>query len=477
MARLTALTALIVWPALLHSQHSTLSPRAGLRSTLDSVVEATARRLPLAGVSVLAMHGEDTLVAHAAGYADLENRVPASLGTVYQISSLTKQFTAAAILQLVERGAIRLEDDIGKYVPEYSRQKKPVTILQLLNHSSGIRDFDDIGDRFWDLAGREVPQREVLSLIRDQPYDFAPGTRWYYSNTGYYLLGVLLERVTGRTYADYIRDQVARPAGLTGTNYCDRRQLLANRARGYDAVGADFLNAPRMSSGSLSASTGLCSTVRDLVAWSRALQSGKVVSRESYRLMTTPVGSAARADPPYGFGLWVINHEGKQYISHLGQIGGFSAVLSTSSDSIIIAVLTNTSGPGAISLGQQLGAVIRQTPPPPVEGPLLQARPQRRPLTPAERKRYAGRYEMRDIREDGSAGSRVLSLDVLDENGRLVAQLTGDPVEELVRVDHDRFVGLLRPDLEFRFTIRRERADSVAHQGPYGQYKGPRVRD
>lgn len=84
---------------------------------------------------------------------------------------------------------------------------------------------------------------------------------------------------------------------------------------------------------------------------------------------------------------------------------------------------------------------------------------------------------MRDIREDGSAGSRVLSLDVLDENGRLVAQLTGDPVEELVRVDHDRFVGLLRPDLEFRFTIRRERADSVAHQGPYGQYKGPRVRD
>ena len=478
MFRMSVLAILMLSPTLIHPQSPTaLSNRAGLRPSLDSLVEATTRTLPLAGASVLALHGDDTLVAHAAGYADLENRVPATLSTVYQISSITKQFTAAAILQLVERGAIRLEDEIRKYVPEYSRERKPVTILQLLNHTSGVRDFDDIGDRFFELQGREVPQKTVLSLIRDQPLDFAPGTRWHYSNSGYYLLGVLLERVTGQTYAQYIRDQVARPAGLTSTTYCDNRLLLPHRARGYDAIGVEFLNAPRSGGASGFSTTGLCSTAGDLVTWARALQSGKVINSTSYRAMTTPVGAAARASPPYGFGVWVIDYEGKRYISHLGQMGGYSAVLSSSSDSVIIAVLTNTSGNGATILGQQLGSVIRHTPPPPLERASALARPARKPLTQVERRRYVGRYALREVRDDSSAGPRTVTLEVFEENGRLAAQLTGDPVEELVGVDQENFVALMRPDLKFRFTIGRGRATSVDHQGPYGRYAGPRIGD
>jgi D-alanyl-D-alanine carboxypeptidase len=466
---------LILFPSLLHSQSpEAVSNRPGLRASLDSLVEATIRSLPLAGASVVALRGDDTLVAHAAGYANLESRVPARLSTVYRISSLTKQFTAAAILQQVERGTIRLEDEIGKYVPEFSREKKPVTILQLLNHTSGIRDFDDIGDRYFALAGREVPQREVLSLIRDQPLDFTPGSRWYYSNTGYYLLGVLLERVTGKTYADYIRDEIARPAGLTSTTVCHNQLLLPSRAQGYDVVGVNFLNAPPPSAASLFSTTGLCSTAGDLVAWVRALQSGKVISNASYRAMTTPVGAAARADPPYGFGVWVIHYKGKRYISHLGQIGGFSAVLSSSSDSVVIAVLTNTSGNGATTLGQQLGSVIRQEPPPPLPDPTPLNRPVRTPLTQAERRRYVGRYQLREVRDDGSTGRRMVTLEVFEENGRLAAQLTGDPVEELVRVKQEHFVAFMRPDLRFRFTVREGRAAAVAHEGPYGRYAGPR---
>jgi CubicO group peptidase (beta-lactamase class C family) len=475
---MSVLMILILSPTLLHPQSpGTVSNRAGIRASLDSLVEATTRSLPLAGASVLALHGEDTLVAHAAGYADLENRVPASLGTVYRIISLTKQFTAAAILQLVERGAIRLEDDLGKYVPEYSKQKKPVTILQLLNHTSGVRDFDDIGDRFWDLAGREASQKEFLSLIRDQPLDFTPGTRWYYSNTGYYLLGVLLERVTGQTYAEYIREHVARPAGLTATTYCDNRLLLVNRAQGYDAVGVEFLNAPRMSGASGFSTAGLCSTATDLVTWARALASGKVISNASYQLMITPVGAAARASPPYGFGVWVIDHEGRRYISHLGQAGGYSAVLSSSSDSVTIAVLTNTSGSGATVLGQQLGSMIRQMPPPPLQRASKLTQPSRKPLSQTERKRYVGRYRLREIRDDGSLGIRRVTLEVFEENGRLAAQLTGDPVEELVSIDGDNFVALLRPDLHFRFIVKQGGAASVTHVGPYGRYEGPRSRD
>lgn len=476
MSRVLVLAVLMLSPTPLHPQlPPASSKRAELRAALDSVVEATTRTLPLAGASVLVLHGDDTLVAHAAGYADLENRVPATLATVYQISSLTKQFTAAAILQLVERGMIRLEEEIRKYVPEYTREKKPVTILQLLNHTSGVRDFDDIGDPFFELQGRDVRQETVLSLIRDQPLDFVPGTRWHYSNSGYYLLGVLLERVTGQTYADYIRDQVARPAGLTSTTACDNRQLLAHRSRGYDAVGLEFLNAPRMSPSSVFSSVGLCSSARDLVTWARALQSGKVINRASYRAMTTPVGAAARASPPYGFGVWVIDYEGKRYISHLGQMGGYSAVLSSSSDSVFITVLTNTSGSGATILGQQLGSMIRQTPAPPVERGSALARPGRRPLPQAERRRYVGRYMLREVRDDGSAGPRKVTLEVFEENGRMAAQLTGDPVEELVALDQENFVSLVRPDLKFRFTVGKGRATRVTHQGPYGRYAGSRA--
>ncbi len=472
------LAILMFSPALLHPQSPTTpSNRAELRASLDSLVEATTATLPLAGASVLALRGDDTLVAHAAGHADLENRVPATLATVYQISSLTKQFTATAILQLVERGAIRLQDEIGKYIPEYSRAKKPVTILHLLNHTSGVRDFDDIGDRFFELQGREVSQKTVLSLIRDQPLDFAPGTRWHYSNSGYYLLGVLLERVTGQTYADYIRDHVARPAGLTNTSICNNRLLLPHRARGYEAIGVEFLNAPRMSEASGFSSTGLCSTAPDLVTWARALRSGKVISTASYRAMITPIGAAARASPPYGFGVWVIDYKGKQYISHLGQMGGYSAVLSSSSDSVFIAVLTNTSGSGATVLGQQLGSVIRGTPPPPLERASALPRPARKPVAPADRRRYVGRYAMREVQDDGLAGTRSVTLEVVEVNGRLTAQLTGDPVEELVPLDRENFVALMRPDLKFRFNISEGRATRVSHEGPYGRYAGPRLAE
>lgn len=170
-------------PAVLQSQTPSKKPdSATQRSRLDSIIRASLVDLPLASASVAILRGDDTLLWTAQGYADLENRVPASPSTVYRIGSITKQFTAAAILQQVERGAVRLDDDVAKYVPEYSSRGKRVTIRQLLNHTSGIKDISDLGDAFSRTLRVDVPQNDVLALIRDQPFNFEPGSNWSYNN-------------------------------------------------------------------------------------------------------------------------------------------------------------------------------------------------------------------------------------------------------------------------------------------------------
>jgi D-alanyl-D-alanine carboxypeptidase len=466
-------------PVILQSQSQTPSKKPDsttLRSRLDSIVRAALVDLPLASASVAILRGQDTLLLTAQGYADLENRVPASPSTVYRIGSITKQFTAAAILQQVDRGAIRLDDDVAKYVPEYSSRGKRVTIRQLLNHTSGIKDISDLGDAFSRTLRVDVPQKDVLALIRDQPFNFEPGSNWSYNNTGYYLLGVVLERVTGTPYADYIRDQVARPAGLAATTSCDSRSLLLRRARGYDAVGRDFLNATYMSMNLLSA-VGLCSTAGDLVTWARALQSGKVISRESYSLMTTPEGAAARASPPYGFGMAVIKHRGRRYLSHVGLVAGFGAVVSMSSDSVVIAVVINTTGFGASILGGHLGAATRGETGPTFQKASRLEQPEGKPLTRSQRRRYIGRYALREVRDDSLTSPDVVTLQVYDENGRLTAQLTGDPPETLTLVGDHEFLARARPDMHFTFTVRREQATRVTFVGPDGKYQGARVSD
>ena len=466
-------------PAALHGQTIPTSlNHMTLRGQLDSIVQASLVDLPLASASVGVLQGSDTLAWTAKGYADLENRVPATPATVYRIGSITKQFTAAAILQQVERGRISLDDNIAKYVPEYSSQRKHVTIRQLLNHTSGIRDLNDLGDPFVGRIALDLPQKDVLAQVRNQPFSFEPGTRWSYNNTGYYLLGVILERVTGQAYGDYLEEHVFRPAGLSATSGCDARGLIPHRARGYDPVGVDFVNAQYMSMTTPFSVAGLCSTAGDLAAWARALRSGKVISRESYRLMATPEGAAARAKPPYGFGVWVIESGGRRYISHLGQMAGFNGVLSESfPDSLTIVVLTNTSGLGASTLGGRLGAAIHGTSPPTFERAANLAQPRGRPLTSSERRRYLGRYALREVRDDNSTVPGVVTLQVFDENGRLTAQLTGDPPEVLIATGEHRFLVSGRPDMQFSFEIQGGRATRVTFVGPYGAYKGARISD
>jgi CubicO group peptidase (beta-lactamase class C family) len=468
--RPTLMFALLsIWPPLLQGQE--------LTRRLDSLVHASIADLNLAGVSVVVLRGSDTLAWQAAGYSDLENSVRADLNTVYRVGSITKQYTAAAILQQVEKGSIALDDKIGKFLPECSKYCGEVTVRQLLNHTSGIKNFTDLGDPFLVVYSRDLAQRDVLALVTGRPLDFRPGTRWSYNNSGYYLLGVILERVTTQPYAEYLKEHLWGPAGLEATRYCDARPLIAHRARGYDAVGSSFTNAGYHSTTVPFSAAGLCSTAGDLVRWARALRSGTVISPAAYRSMTTPTGAAKTVEQPYGMGAWVTDAKGRRYVSLFGQMDGFNAVLwDTPTDSLTIAVLTNTSGTGSVTLGRQLSSVLLGTPAPSIEKteepPGAGAG---RALTATERRRYIGRYRLPAIRDGDPKLGGTVTLHVFDENGRLTAQLTGDRPEPLSALGGHRFVYAGRPDVSLTFFLHQGRAGRARIVAPDGSAEGPRI--
>ena len=263
--------------------------RGALVARIDSLVEAELRDGPTVGMSVAVYRRGELLHAKGYGFADLEQRVPASVETVYRLGSVTKQFTAAAVLQLAEQGKISLDEDFTRYLPDFSTGGRRVSVTQLLNHTSGIKSYTSLGEAVSRDSFRvDLPPARLLALIRSQPFDFEPGTSWLYNNSGFYLLGQIIERVSGESYADYLRHHLFEPLGLESTSYCDERAVVRHRAKGYDRAEHGFRNTTPISMSIPYAAGSLCSTVLDLVAWRRALANGRVISRASYQRMIAP---------------------------------------------------------------------------------------------------------------------------------------------------------------------------------------------
>ena len=189
-------------------------PREQTAARLDALARAFVASGATPGLAVYVLRGDDPLLLRGYGYANLEDSAPVTPRTVFRIGSLTKQFTAAAVMRLVQEGRIALNDTIQRFLPTFPTRGHRATIRQLLAHTSGIRSWTSIEG--WD-SNRHAPQDSVVALIASQPFDFPPGQRWQYSNSGYYLLGVILERVTGRPYDQVVRDMLAAPFGLADT--------------------------------------------------------------------------------------------------------------------------------------------------------------------------------------------------------------------------------------------------------------------
>jgi D-alanyl-D-alanine carboxypeptidase len=323
---------------------------------VDSVATAAVAEKRTAGVSVAVVKNGKTVLAKGYGFADLENDVPATSETVYRIGSITKQFTAAAIMRLMEQGKLSLDDTLQKFLPAYNTQGNRVTVRHLLSHTSGIRSYTGMGPRWARTVRLDLVPDSLVAIFAGEPFDFKPGEQWRYNNSGYFLLGTIIEKLSGKTYGQYLQDEFFTPLGLKGTVYCDQAPIIKRRAQGYEikpppGPGAQLVNAAPLSMTQPYAAGSLCSTVTDLVTWTQALSSGKVVSPASYLMMSTP-GTLNDGKPhTYGFGLGIGALRGHRQVSHNGGINGFVSELHHYvNDSLITVVLTNTGAPTAVQL-------------------------------------------------------------------------------------------------------------------------------
>lgn len=323
-----------------------------LVARIDSLAEATLRDGPVAGLTIGVKRGADLLLVKGYGDADIENSVPMTAETVYRIGSLTKQFTAAAVMQLVEAGLIDLDDPLTQYLPNYPTQGHEVSIRHLLTHTSGIKSYTSLGDVFWLKAGLlDLTHTEMLELFQDEPFDFAPGEAYRYNNSGYYLLGMIIEEVSGDTYDDYLDAHLFGPLGLSRSYYCHEAQIIRGRAEGYEQGAGWLLNDGSISMNTPGAAGALCSTVPDLLSWTAALRSGRVVSLASYQAMTTSGLLNDGSATGYGLALGLAPLGEHARVAHTGGINGFSTVMAHYPGSDLdIVVLSNTSSqaPGQV---------------------------------------------------------------------------------------------------------------------------------
>ena len=319
--------------------------RARIQALTDSVVAAALATGHAAGLSVAVVRGRDTLVLKGYGVADLEFDVPTPPATIYEIGSITKQFTAVAILQLVEQGKLSLDDDLSTHFPDYPMRGQRIPIRRLLDHSSGIVSYTDLPE-YEQLSRQALAPDSVVGLFSSRPFDFAPGARMSYNNSAYFLLGLLVEKLSGLSYAEYVRQKLFEPAGMLDARYCSETAVVKRRAHGYDMSRTGLVRANFLVHTWPYAAGSLCATAGDLVAWNRALHGVKLLSERSYRdLITTgPLNDGSRIR--YAKGVAVDSLHGRRTVHHGGDIDGFASELQWFPDGdVTIAVLMNTQGP------------------------------------------------------------------------------------------------------------------------------------
>jgi len=319
-----------------------------LVQAIDLIANGPIEDGRVAGMSVAVVQGDDTIVLKGYGLADLELNVPTPDRAVYEIGSITKQFTAAAILQLAEQGKLSLEDELTRFLPDYPTQGHRVTIRRLLDHTSGIKGYTEIAE-FDRLRPFDLPRDSAVAIFSSKPFDFAPGEAMIYNNSAYFLLGLIIEKASGETYEDYVANHLFEPAAMRDSRYCSEKELIERRAHGYDR-GSNGLRPKRYIVHVWPFAAGsLCSTVGDLVAWARALHGhgtgGTLLSPAAYRELITP-GTLNDGTPlRYAKGLAVAEIDGRRQISHAGGIFGFvSFATYYPDDDLIVVVLINTAG-------------------------------------------------------------------------------------------------------------------------------------
>lgn len=387
--------------AMLASAAAPALAQTDVSARIDAIVNAPIASGAIAGASVAVVKGGRTLLSKAYGKADLELDVPTPPGATYEIGSVTKQFTAALILLLQEEGKLGLDDELTKFLPDYPTQGQRVTLRRLLNHTSGIRGYTEMKE-FGDFSKLKRPRADLVALFAAQPFDFPPGEEQIYNNSAFFLLGLVIEKVTGQPYEKVVQQRLFDRVGMPNSYYCSETAIRKNHAHGYDTDGGHLVLKGYIDHAWPFSAGSLCSNTADLVAWNRALHGGKVLSPASYAQMIAPGALSDGTAIRYGLGIGVADIGGRHAIAHGGGINGF---LSESEyypdDDFVIVVLVNTAGPVAPrDLAKKIADVVLPAPP-----------DRSRPFT-GDRAAYTGVFT-------GRGRGRASEVTIADNGGRL----------------------------------------------------------
>ena len=319
-------------------------------------VDRVMADVPVPGAAVAVLR--DGVPVHARGYglANLEWQAPVGTDTVFRLASLTKSFTATAILLLEGDGRLRLDDRLGDHLPAYPAPGRDVTLRQLLQHTAGIPNYTALPNFYQRFAREDRTPEGLFALFADLPLDFAPGTDFRYSNSGYSLLGAVIEARSGMPYADFVRERIFKPLGMADSRYLENEPVIPRRADGYRRVGGGFAHAPYLSMALPYSAGALGSTLDDLMRRDAALRRGELVDVATQARMATPLVLTDGLELGYGLGWRLGRYRGLRVQHHAGGINGFSTFTARflEGDPLTVIVLTNLDNFDAAGLTRHL---------------------------------------------------------------------------------------------------------------------------
>ncbi len=370
------------------------------------------------GATVLVAKDGEVLYRKAFGMANLELDVPMRPEHVFEIGSITKQFTAVSILMLVEEGKVSLDDDITKYIEDYPVGEHKITVHQLLNHTSGIRSYTSMKS-FFSKAREDMSPSELIDVFKNEPMDFTPGEEYRYNNSGYILLGYIIEKVTEKSYAEFIQERIFSPLEMKHSYYGSHSKIIKNRASGYQPTEDGFQNADYLSLTLPYAAGSIMSNVDDLLKWQQAIHHNTLISEESKKLAFTNYTLKDGSPIYYGYGYGINEVSGVPSIEHGGGIFGYETFAAyVPSEDLYAVILTNKNGNGPSDITIEVAAYALGKP---------YEKTNEVKLSEADLKQWVGTYEypfgvIRHISyKEGSLysqreGSRVLKIDPISAN-------------------------------------------------------------
>jgi D-alanyl-D-alanine carboxypeptidase len=337
---------LIIAAMVLGSAAPALALPADFKAKADAFVES-AWPADGPGASVIVVEHGRTVYVRGRGLADVAAGTPITPDTVFRLGSISKQFSAAVVMQLVQEGKLSLDDPLSKFLPDYPQPGASATVRQLLNHTSGVQPYTAIPGWMVEAnTNRPYTTEQMIAVFRDLPAVTPPGQAWAYNNSGYVLVGAIIEAVTGKPWYQAVEERIAKPLRLRTIRYGVGEESIPNMARGYTEGEQGQQPARRIHMSVPHAAGGLVGNVRDLARWGQALHHGKVVGPEAYAKMIAPTGMPDGKTMPYGFGLGREAIRGHGTIGHSGGIFGFSTEsVYVPDEDLFIAVFANSDDP------------------------------------------------------------------------------------------------------------------------------------